>query len=215
VNNGHSRVVPLRFSQEWTYRSQRQVLAARSRFSYGLDLMGATSNNEPTPGSKFFVWLGQLQWARIIDFADIQLTSRLDIQKSNDSLLPVEQMGVGGRYTVRGYRENLLVRDDARIASFEARIPLVQNKTWAEYIQIAPFFDYGRGTNLTGNTSGPSEIYSSGAGLRWGATPLKGPFELRIEAEVYAGYRLKDVDHTHDDLQDEGVHFQFAISGNF
>jgi hemolysin activation/secretion protein len=218
VKEGHARVVPLRFSQEWTYRSQQQVLAARSRFSYGLDIMGATDNSAlpgDLPSGKFFAWLGQLQWARILDVADIQLISRLDVQRSNDPLLPAEQMGVGGRYTVRGYRENYLVRDEALVASVEARIPLVQNRSWADYLQLAPFFDYGSAKNVGATATVSTDISSCGLGLRWGATPLKGAFELKLEAEVYAGARLKTVAHTHDDLQDEGIHFQFAVSGNF
>ena len=218
VKEGYARVVPLRFSQEWTYRSQQQVIAARSRFSYGLDIMGATNNSALStdlPTGKFFAWLGQFQWARILDVADIQLISRLDLQRSKDPLLPAEQMGIGGRYTVRGYRENFLVRDEALVASAEARIPLIQNRSWADYLQLAPFFDYGSGRNTGAASTGSTDLSSCGLGLRWGATPLKGAFELKLEAEVYAGARLKTVDHTHDDLQDEGIHFQFAVSGNF
>jgi len=216
TDNGKAVVVPLRFGQEWTYRSQRQVVAARSRFTFGLDAGGATINSgQNVPDGKFFAWLGQFQWARILGFRDTQLIARADIQRSNDPLLPVEQMAVGGRYTVRGYRESLLVKDDVFIASLETRIPLVQNARWAEYLQLAPFFDYGRGTNVDLPDNGPTDISSVGAGLRWGASPIKGPFDLRCEAEIYWGYRLRNLPRTHDDLQDDGIHFQIAISAFF
>lgn len=218
VENGESTVAPLRFAQEWTYRTKRQVIAARSRFSFGLDALGATVHdrqNNTNPDGRFFAWLGQLQWARVLEVWDIQLLSRLDLQRASHSLLPAEQMGVGGRYTVRGYRENLLVRDQALIASLEARVPLLQNERWAEYFQVGPFLDYGRGTNVNIPTSGPNDIASIGLGLRWGAAPFKLPFGLKTEAEIFWGHRLRTVNMPSEDLQDDGIHYQFAVTGIF
>jgi len=217
VDNGKSNVVPLRFSQEWTYRTQKQVLTARSRFSFGLNTWDATVHSDSkVPDGQFFAWLGQFQWARILDFYDIQLIARTDIQKANKSLLPIEQMGIGGRYTVRGYRENLLVRDEAFIASIEARLPVIQNARWAEYLQVAPFVDYGRGTNVDLPTSGPKDIAGVGAGLRWGASLLKAPFDLRADAEMYYGYQWRRVQNSgYEDIQDDGIHFQFGLTAFF
>jgi hemolysin activation/secretion protein len=216
MDNGKSKVVPLRFAQEWTYRTQRQVFAARSRFSLGLDAFDATIHGDnDLPDGQFFAWLGQLQWARVLDFRDIQLLARADVQLTSDALLPVEQVGIGGRYTVRGYRENLLVRDKAFIASLESRVPIIQNKRWADYLQLCLFGDYGRGTNVKVATSGPKEISSVGVGLRWAASPMKSAFKLRPEAEIYYGYGLRHVDVQNKNLQDRGVHFQIAITGYF
>jgi hemolysin activation/secretion protein len=167
------------------------------------------------PDGQFFAWLGQLQWARVLDFWDTQLLARADIQRSNDPLLPVEQVGIGGRYSVRGYRENLLVRDQAFIASLESRVPLIQNKRWADYLQLCLFGDYGRGTNVTVPTSGPTDISSVGLGFRWAASPTKSSFKLRPEAEIYWGYALRHLDLQNKNLQDRGIHFQIAISGFF
>jgi hemolysin activation/secretion protein len=216
VQDGREVVIPVRFSQEWTYRTQRQVIAARSRFSYGLHTEDATiNNNKSIPDGRFFAWLGQFQWARILGFWDTQLIFRADVQRSNDSLLPLEQIVIGGRYSVRGYREDLLVRDQAIIASLEARVPIIQNKRWADYIQLCPFYDYGRGTSKDFPTSDPEDISSVGLGLRWAAPLIKKPFELRADAEVYWGYALRKIDLPYDDPQDAGIHFQFAITGFF
>jgi hemolysin activation/secretion protein len=214
ADNGRTKVIPVRFAQEWTYRTQRQVIAARSRFSVGVDAFDATTNTgHNTPDGQFFAWLGQLQGARILDFLDMQLLARADVQLSNNSLLPVEQIGMGGRYSVRGYRENLFVRDQAFIASIESRVPLIQNKQWADYLQICQFLDYGRSTNVDIPTVGPKEISSVGLGLRWAAIPIKSPFEVKAEAEAYWGYRLKRFDLPDDeDIQDDGIHFQFAVT---
>jgi hemolysin activation/secretion protein len=213
-DDGEQTVIPLRFSQEWIYRTQRQVIAARSRFSFGLDVNGATINDSSTtPDGKFIAWLGQFQWARILELLDTQALFRIDYQKTDDPLLPLEQISVGGRYSVRGYRENLLVRDDAFITSLEFRVPVIQNKRWADYIQLCPFFDYGWAEYRDFPTPDPKYVYSTGIGLRWAAPIIKSPVELRAELEFYWGYALKHVDVPYDDIQDSGFHFQFALTG--
>lgn len=213
---GQSKVTPLRFGQEWTYRTQRQVIAVRSRFTVGLDAFDATIHDDSDiPDGKFLAWLGQLQYARILDLWDIQLLARADIQRSNDPLLPIEQMGIGGRYSVRGYRENQMVADQAFIASVETRIPLVENMRWADYLQFCQFVDYGKGSNVELPDPSPSDISSVGVGLRWGASFIKLPFELRGDAEIYWGYQLRDVEDLNEGLQDEGIHYQLAVTGYF
>ena len=212
--NGKSIVVPLRFLQEWTYRTQRQVIAVRSRLSIGLDTWDATINPDKSiPDGQFVSWLGQFQWVRLTDLLDSQLLFRADLQLSDQSLLPIEQIGVGGRYSVRGYRENLLVSDQAFITSLEARIPIVQNKPWADYLQVCPFFDYGRATNKDLPNPSPKDISSVGLGLRWDALGIKSPVTIKPEIEFYWGYALRDIDQSDEDLQDSGIHFQISLTG--
>jgi len=214
VENGESKVTALRFSQEWTYRTQREVVAARSRFSFGIDALDATSHSSHSvPDGKFLAWLGQFQWARALKTWDMQLLFRTDAQISNQPLLPLEQIAVGGRYTVRGYRENLLVRDQAVIASVELRIPIVQNAPWAEFLQLVPFSDYGYAKNRDLPSFDPRSIYSVGLGFRWGVPLMKSPAELKLDFELYWGYALKDVSAPDHNIQDEGIHFQIAVTG--
>jgi hemolysin activation/secretion protein len=211
VRDGRSAVTALRFIQEWLYRTRNQVLAARSRFSLGLDILGATNNPPPLPDGQFLSWLGQFQWARIWPLHDIQTIFRTDLQLSGDPLLALEQIPVGGRYSVRGYLENLLVRDNALMASLEARIPLLQNRPWAEVLQLAPFVDFGTAWSTDAPTPDPRTIASVGLGLRWSATAVSQPFPLRPEFEIYWGYQLKDVETEGGSLQDHGVHFQILL----
>ena len=212
AENGKSTVTALRFFQEWIYRTPIQVVAARSRFSLGIDAFGATVNPSYLPGGQFFAWLGQFQYARILKPWDIQAILRTDLQVSNNPLLPVEQIPVGGRYSVRGYRENQLVRDNAVIASLEFRIPLVRDKSWADYLQLAPFFDFGNAWNTDLPTFEPRNLASIGIGLRWGATVIKHPFPIKPEFEIYYGYALLDSHTQGDNLQDMGIHMQFTIA---
>ncbi len=218
AQDGEIDVAVIRFSQQWLSRSQRQAIAARSRFSLGIDVAGATINPDPIPDSQFFAWLGQFQWTRVLGDMGIQLIARTDVQVASESLPAVELISVGGRYSVRGYRENTLVRDNAVIASLESRIPLVRDRRWADYLQLVPFFDLGHAWNVDLPTppDRPDTISSAGLGLRWGATLVKHPNDIRARFEFYWGYQLKDIDYalTEHDLQDEGIHFRVILSGS-
>lgn len=212
--DGESTVAALRFFQDYLYRSQRNVVALHSRFSWGLDTLGATEHDDSDiPDGEFFTWLGQFQWAGILHRMDIQTILRTDIQLANEPLLALEQIPVGGRYSVRGYRENQLVRDNGVTASLEMRVPLVQNAGWADYLQLAPFLDYGRAWYTGSFRPKPQDIYSVGLGLRWALTTGTGLFPLNTALEIYWGCPLKDIDSDGDSLQDFGFHFQFAVSG--
>jgi hemolysin activation/secretion protein len=212
AEDGEATIAPVRLSLEWTDRTQNQVIAARSRFSVGTYTMGATQHrHSKIPDGQFFAWLAQLEWARRLDFWDIQTLFRFETQLANDSLLPLEKIGVGGRYSVRGYRWNQMVRDNGLVFQLETRIPLVRNKPWADYLQLAPFADYGEAWNTDLPTPDPRTIYSIGVGLRWALT-IPAPIRLRPQFEVYWGYQLKDVDTVGGDLQDHGWYFQFDIA---
>jgi len=215
AQDGKSIVTVLRSTQEWIHRGQRQAIAARSRLSLGIDALGATINPEH-PDGQFFAWLGQFQWARVFGDIGIQMVFRTDVQLAAQSLLGVELISIGGRYTVRGYRENTMVRDNAVIASLESRIPLLRDRNWADYIQLVPFFDYGHGWNTDLPTPSLDTISSAGLGLRWAATFKHGSNELRPQFEIFWGYPFKDVDIPSDerDLQDDGIHFQLVFSAS-
>ena len=202
---------PVRLTVEWFDRTLDQVIAARSRFSVGIDALGATINPSNLPDGQFFAWLGQFQWARRLPVRDLELLFRLDIQVAANPLLPLEQVAVGGRYSVRGYLENQLVRDNALIASLESRIPLIRNRRWADYIQLVPFIDVGHGWNTEVPTPEPTTLASIGLGLRWAASfGTKVP--IRPQFEIYWGYQLNKVQTSGSTLQDNGISLQFLLA---
>jgi hemolysin activation/secretion protein len=228
AQDGRTAVAALRPALEWVYKSQNQVIAARSRFSFGIDAIDATVNPNGLPDGKFFAWLGQFQWVRRLGVLDSYFIFRTDAQLANDPLLSLEQISVGGRYSVRGYRENTMLRDRALITSFETRLPLMPliqkflgadlNTYGFQYLELAPFYDFGRGWNKEQNTPQPQDISSVGVGLRWGLTVTpSGPHffgwlpPLRPQFEVYWGHRLRKVFNPRDSLQDNGVHMQFVL----
>ena len=227
TDDGETVVTALRVAQEFVHRTQRQAIALRSRFSFGIDALGATVNSDPdVPDGRFFSWLGQVQWASRLPVLDSHLIVRADVQLTPDPLLTLEQVSIGGRFTVRGYRENTLVRDNALLASVELRVPVVRNARWADYLELAPFFDYGRGWSAVGETPDPIDISSVGIGLRWALT-FPGVVSVKPQFEVYFGYRLRDVriigspdtfqdvivtKDRHGEKGQAGVHFQFLLA---
>jgi len=213
VRDGKSVVSAIRFIQEYLYRDLIQMIALRSRLSLGIHALGATSNaGEHIPDGRFFAWLLQCQWARRFKFLDIQTIARIDLQVANKSLLPLEQISVGGRYSVRGYRENTLVRDNGFIASLESRIPVIRNHPLADFLEFCQFADFGTAWNTDLPTLQPRSIGSVGLGLRWGVT-FKYPVLLRPQFEIYWGVPLKHVDTPGNwNLQDSGIHFRFLLA---
>jgi hemolysin activation/secretion protein len=212
ADRGQSTVSALRGTLEWTDRTAEQVLALRSRFSGGVDALGATIHEEEDlPDSRFFAWLGQFQLARRLSDWGLQGLARLDVQLASAPLLPLEQIAVGGRYSVRGYRENQLVRDNAVIGSVEARVPVVRSVSWADVVELASFVDGGTGWNTRLPTPDPRTLYSIGLGVRWALT-LTRPLPLRSEFELYWGVPLKHVKTQGGNLQDHGLHLQFVVT---
>ncbi len=204
---GVATVSALRFSQEYTHRSQSLVFAALSRVSVGLNVLGATINSGPLPDGRFISWLGQAQVVkRLDDWGGVQLLGRVAAQLASDRLFPLEQMPVGGRFSVRGYRENTLVRDDAVLASFESRFPLLRFASGEDRLQFAPFVDVGRAWNAKGHTPDPHTLASVGAGLRWMILPQE-----RARFEVYWGQQLNHVRSGEGNLQDHGIHLQLVV----
>jgi hemolysin activation/secretion protein len=211
ARNGESDITALRFRQDWDHRGRDMALALRSTFSLGLDLLGATVNDD-APDSRYTAWLGQAELAQRLFGSEHQLVFRGSAQLTSDALLALEQFAVGGLDTVRGYREDLLVRDRGYAASLEYRLPLlrlpvpgVSTRPEDGILYLTPFADIGGGFNADEPTPDPDVIYSVGGGLRWNATPRTG-------FAFYVGVPLKDVDEPDDDdLQDHGIHFELRI----
>lgn len=214
AENGRMVVSVLRLSQEWLGRSQNQVLALRSTFNFGLDVLDATDHSShqfetlgtnrvsvTVPNGQFFSWLGQAQYVRRLFNTQNQLIFRLTGQWSDRPLLALEQISIGGAETVRGYRENTLVRDRGIASSLEFRVPVFFNRAGAGIVNVAPFFDFGGGWNYTDSPQ-PTTIYSAGLGL------LLAP-DKHINAQLYWGYRLRHIPMPSDrNAQDYGLHFQ-------
>ncbi|MEN8133280.1 MAG: ShlB/FhaC/HecB family hemolysin secretion/activation protein [Pseudomonadota bacterium] len=193
-------------------RSPEQVLALRAIFNVGIDAFSATTNASELPDGQFFYWLGQFQWLRRLWDSNNQVLIRSDVQLSADPLLSIEKFAIGGARTVRGYRENLLVRDSGFVASLEFRVPVfrlplpgVSKAPEDGRVYLAPFYDFGWSENTSTPTPDPKTISSIGIGLRWDPNS-------KVRGQLYWGYALRNVaTGAEHDLQDDGISFRLDI----
>lgn len=193
AKNGIAKVTVIRIGQSWLKKTPNRVFALNTRFSIGLDELGATKNSAESPDGGFLNFFGQAQWIQRLNNFDLVL--RAETQLSDDPLLSLEKFGLGGSRSIRGYRENLFVRDQGWLGSIEARIPIKSEK-----LKLAVFYEGGAAENL-GEQSASETLASTGLGILWNPSP-------RLQTQGYWGYALKKVDlGSNSHLQDDGFHF--------
>lgn len=207
---GRNQATVWRLFQDYSQRWDNHALAFRSTFSVGMNALGATPERavpdnlrslyRQYPDSEFFAWLGQAQYVwRMFDNGS-QFVLRGNAQFSNEPLLPLERIAVGGMNTVRGYRENQLVRDQGYSVTTEFRLPLIggSDANARHRLTLIPFMDYGEAWNH-GEQS--AALFSIGAGFEWQLKP--------VSVGLFYGYALNEAKpQQKGDLQDDGLHFQ-------
>ncbi|MEZ2320425.1 MAG: ShlB/FhaC/HecB family hemolysin secretion/activation protein [Microcoleus sp.] len=200
-DRGQTRVSAVRFFQEYVQRSSNQVFAARSQFSVGTNLLGATVNDSG-PDSRFLAWRGQAQYVRLLA-PETLLIVRSDIQLADRSLLSLEQIGIGGVQSVRGYRQDLLLTDSGAIASAEVRIPIWRVPQVKGLLQVAPFIDLGVGWNHSGEKANPDsdKLLGAGVGLLW-------QMGDRLNMRLDYGFPLINVGGGDRTFQEKGLYFR-------
>ena len=204
---GKTRVSALRFLQEWTRRSEKQVLAARSQFSFGIDAFGASLRPDgKEPDSRFFTWRGQGQWVRLLA-PDTLLLVRGDMQMADRGLLGLEQFGLGGQETVRGYRQDAVLADSGILLSVEGRIPLLKFGLQKKNIlHLTPFFEMGRAWNIGARPDPTTQtLVSTGLGLRLQISD-------KLTARLDWGIPLNRIEGDKRSAQENGVYF--SITGS-
>jgi hemolysin activation/secretion protein len=206
AHDGETTASVLRFIADWLRRDRNQVIAARVQISWGIDVLGATTNSDDLPDGRFVASLLQIQWARRFGSLGIETIIRSDLQLATAPLLGLEQIAVGGYATVRGYRQNQRVQDQAAVTSLEVRVPIWRDPQRLGVIELAPFVDYAY---LWNHRNRPNEraksLASAGIGLRW-------TLPRYLSARIYWGQNINSV-ATSGDLQDKGV--QFLITCHF
>lgn len=202
--DGKTKVSAIRFFQEYTQRSPQQVLALRSQFSLGVGLFDATINSDP-PDSRFFAWRGQGQYVRQLA-PDMLFVLRSDLQFASETLVPLEQIGIGGFQSVRGYRQDRLLTDNGLFTSAEVRLPVLRAKDVEGILQVVPFIDFGVGWNGADNPDpDPNSLVGVGLGLQW-------QMGDRLNARLDYGIPLTDVDGQKRTWQENGWYFSVNYS---
>lgn len=232
--DGESAVAAASIGLDYVHRGENQVLALRATLRKGLDAFDATdAADDPSnvgalldSDGQFTSLLLQGQYLRQLG-ARTRMTLRTTTQLTANPLLAPEKLSIGGANTVRGYRENLLVRDNGFATTLElSRRPFAEDAPrWRRELDLIAFLDYGAawddqdtapGSRLR-DTSDVNSIAGLGLGLRW--MPLAG---LRLEA--YAGFDVWDDFGPGEDprasggnpgLQNDGIHIALSWQRRF
>ena len=202
---GRTRVFALRFYQDLLYRGRDRIVAGRSTVSFGLDALGATRSSQASiPDGEFVAWLLQTQWLERFSPLRLELLVRAELQLASDPLLSLERYSSGGRSTVRGYRENQLIRDQGGSASAELRIPVFSERIGGRPIlQLAPFVDVGVALDRRRFTNREKTLLGAGLAVRFAPKPF-------VRAELAWASRLTNVPQPRG-LQGDGLHLGIVI----
>ncbi|MEM9175355.1 MAG: ShlB/FhaC/HecB family hemolysin secretion/activation protein [Myxococcota bacterium] len=207
---GRTRLATLRLVLDAVHRQPGQVVALRSISTLGLDAFGATRSDDDLPDARFWAWNAQLQAARRFTDQDIELVGRVGLQLTNARVFGLAQFALGGHPSVRGYRQNRIVRDEGVVGGLEARIPLWRDAfDRRPIVQLVPFFDGGRAfsRHFRTDTLRSESLASVGVGLRARLGEL-------AFGEFYWGAPLLSDGDTDGEsaLQDEGFHFRVTAT---
>ncbi len=200
-DEGRSQVTALRLFQSWVSRNPVEVTAVRSQLSLGLGGAFGGTVNAAGPDSRFVSWRGQAQYQRRWA-SDLRLSIRGDLQVASRQLLPVEQFGLGGQSTVRGYRQDVLLADNGGFASVEAWLPVARFPQHDGILYVTPFIDIGR--VWSADEVAANSLAATGLGLRWQQNNVTALLEL--------GIPLIDEPDSDRTWQEKGIHFSLMVS---
>jgi hemolysin activation/secretion protein len=161
---------------------------ARLTATRGVGILGATEQGDPLAsregGSAIF---SKLEFWGDYDralFGPFSLQLQGEAQIASRPLLSSEEMGLGGRYFLRGYDYRELSGDKGVAGSVELRLDLPDWKGPLRTAQLYGYADAGTVGNYRGGTGGGS-LASAGGGVRAWLNP-------RFDAGLEVGVPLKD-----------------------
>ena len=245
AQNGEANTAVALLGADWVNRGESHVAALRGTYRRGMDMFDATIFDPQTPleelsnptgaDGEFDVFVAQgLYIKRLNSFGFMeglndraQLIVRGTAQISNDPLMSLEKLALGGANTVRGYPENLLVRDNGVALTFELQFPVAGYTTTPGFrnLVLAQFIDFGSSWDDTDvdllsslrDTDEKRTLVGSGIGIIW--EPLRG-----LKAQIYYSVDAfdnfddddpRDSESREDNLQQDGIHFSISYSNVF
>ncbi len=195
---------------DWVRDKGKQALHLRGTVRVGLDALDATVIDNQ-PDGRFTSVQGQIQYGLRLPWRRSTALVRATFQYSFDQLQNMEKLPVGGMGSVRGYRQNTLVRDNGAVVSLEYRFNLTDAAAGSlGAVQLVPFLDWGAARNDSDAFFHDTEtLTSAGLGVLW--APLRG-----LGVELYWGYGFDDVpDPVESTLQDDGIHLRVSYGVTF
>lgn len=208
-NMAKVKAYELGLSLDWLRRSNVRVIQSNIRLAWGMPLAGASTSGT-NADARYAKIHAQLNWLQSwLDEKRRPIADWLfkgQVQLANDNLLSIAQLAMGGHQTVRGYRENAIVRDNALLLSLEAQIPITRFIPEATAkVKIMPFIDYAYGWNVHQRYFASAQLLSVGVALNW-------QINKHINFDVIWGIPLKKAPiEYNNDLQDNGIHCQLRI----
>ncbi len=205
--DGVTRVRSLRLWQELSRRWDGGAVVLRSTFASNrnnlVDVAGLPAG-VPALDHQNRLWIGQAYFGARLPERDMQASLRATVQRTRDRLIPLDAMSLGGVNSVRGFRENQLLRDQGAFIDAEVEVPALSLPERLLSVNLAAFADHAFGRNQGGSRSGLSSV-----GLmtraRWG--------RLRADLAVALHrWRTGEVAKGSGALQDRGVHLQLIYS---
>jgi len=208
VPEGEMKAKTIKFNQDYTHKSESAALALRSSFVHTHDNLlapaGGATNGDTIP-EKYGFWVGQGYFAKRLTDGGVQAVLRGTSQVANRRLLPLDGLAIGGVNTVRGYRENQLLRDRGQVLALELGIPLLDGPgPERPVLTMSPFLDWGRGQNAY---DAATILSSTGLALRLDWYGFRGEFAFAKRLQ-HPG----SADALRGTWQDRGVHFQLSYA---
>jgi len=205
--DGVTKIRSQRFWQEYSYREESGAVVLRSTFARNHnnfeDISGLPGVVE-TFAKTNRTWIGQAYASHQFGVHDAQAWIRATWQHTTDHLVPLDALALGGVNSVRGFRENQLLRDQGGFVNVDADASVWNDAERQQSLRLGGYVDEGVGWNQGGEHL---RIGSIGAALRarW----------RRLRADLYVAvhrWRSDAVPRTSGALQDHGVHLQITWS---
>jgi hemolysin activation/secretion protein len=208
-SNGESEATVLAFSINYSKKSPRSALVVRGSYRQEIELFGLQSL--PSPVNNFQIFIAQLQYATRFEWFGIDQvvwSTRANLQLTEDILPSFERIALGGHQSIRGYRENRLLKDNAFEISSELEIPLLRGSDSvfpALDIVLVPFLGFARGWQSEGfaNIDRFDNLSSTGLGLK--VTHSAG-----VRMQIFWAERFSNKDRLGSSLQDDGVQMELS-----
>jgi hemolysin activation/secretion protein len=204
-SRGETKLSTLSFFQDWVTRGNNRIFAARSDFNFGVDAFDATVNNSG-PDSRFFSWQGQAQFVQRLDNNNTLLLMRGNMQLTPDELVGLEQFGLGGLQSVRGYRQDARLTDNGVLGTVELRLPISWVSNNNRRISLVPFVDGGVGWN-NGNNDAPTPNALASVGLG-----LQASFGKDLTMRFDYAMPLVEIDSRDRTWQENGLYFSVELN---
>ncbi len=171
-----------------------------------LDSIGTTESIRPNISGEFSKWLVTLQRVQAIGNSN-RLNIKLAGQFTNDRLSSLEQVNLGGPYSVRAYALGVASGDRSKFASLEwssdwfpfANSQAYNEYLWRELLDVSLFVDYGKVANVVDG----GEEEGAGAGLALVAADPAGQWRATLSAAV----PFQDQDQFGNKLDDQQIWF--------